>query len=498
MQDDKVEPISGSVGNARGPEKEAAGLRDNAPEQRLEDQYSGHWDNPKDWPSRKKWLVTSILSITGFNRIMVSTIMAPALPAISADLNLSSVKSVMALSVFLIAAAFGPLVIGPLSEIYGRRPVMHATSLWFLIWNIVCGFANSGGLLIAARLLAGFGASAIYALAAGVLSDVWRPEQRGISLTLYLLVPLLGAAVGPILGGYITDRLSWHWLFWSTSIVQGTLSALSLPIFHETYAPVLRRQALRARLAAQDSSVPQPSSPDSLRLTLARSLALPLRLLATHPIIQLISILSSVNYGILYILLSTVASTYTIQYNASLTSSGLHYLALCIGEIIGSLIGGPFMDFAYARLKARTRTQEGRAEFRVPNLLPGALLAPAGLLLYGWAAEYKLPWPVVDLGLVIVALGLQIGGQATQAYVMDSYLELAGSASGASQLLRGLAAAGFPLFAPELYGALGYGWGSSLLGLVFVGVAVPVPAALWVWGKKWRGEAVVRVGLVEG
>lgn len=144
----------------------------------------------------RKWAVKDVLSATGFNRIMISTIMAPALSTIASDLHMSSTESVMALSIYLLATAFGPLVIGPLSEVYGRSKVLHASNVWFLVWNIVCGFAQTKEVLIAARFLAGFGASSIYALAGGVLTDVWRPEQRGRSLNMYLLIPLLGAAVG--------------------------------------------------------------------------------------------------------------------------------------------------------------------------------------------------------------------------------------------------------------------------------------------------------------
>jgi MFS family permease len=154
--------------------------------------------NPLNWRTGRKWAVTDILSATGFNRIMVSTIMAPALPLIAKDLDMSSTEAVMALSIYLLATAFGPLFIGPLSEIYGRKRILHASNVWFLVWNIACGFAKTKGLLIAARFLAGFGASAIYALAGGVLGDVWRPEQRGRSLGIYLVIPVLGAAVGSL------------------------------------------------------------------------------------------------------------------------------------------------------------------------------------------------------------------------------------------------------------------------------------------------------------
>jgi len=139
--------------------------------------------------------------------------MAPALSLIATELDMNSVEAIMAMSSYMLATAFGPMLIGPLSEVYGRAPILHASNVWFFIWNLVCGFANTKGLLIAARLLAGLGASAIYSLAGGVLGDLWHPEQRGRSLGVYLLIPLLGAAVGPIIGGFMTGRTTWRWMF---------------------------------------------------------------------------------------------------------------------------------------------------------------------------------------------------------------------------------------------------------------------------------------------
>ncbi|KAI9043912.1 major facilitator superfamily domain-containing protein [Aspergillus affinis] len=100
---------------------------------------------------------------------MISTMMAPAINTIAEELQMSITESTMALSVYVLATAFGPLIIGPLSEIYGRKSIFHLTNVWFLVWNLVCGFAHSKGLLISARLLAGFGASAVYTILQVVL-----------------------------------------------------------------------------------------------------------------------------------------------------------------------------------------------------------------------------------------------------------------------------------------------------------------------------------------
>jgi MFS family permease len=153
--------------------------------------------NPKDWTRSRKLLVTDVLSATGFCRIMVSTIIAPALPTIKTQLNMNNTEAAMALSIYLLATAFGPLIIGPLSEIYGRKNILHACNAWFLLWNVVCGFAHTKELLIASRFLAGLGASSIYALAGGVLGDVSVEEPGGYNFDAVVRSGGLRSVVSP-------------------------------------------------------------------------------------------------------------------------------------------------------------------------------------------------------------------------------------------------------------------------------------------------------------
>ncbi|KAF7525347.1 hypothetical protein G7054_g11116 [Neopestalotiopsis clavispora] len=456
-------------------------------------------ENPQTWPSNRKWAVTNVLSATGFNRIMVSTIMAPALPALAAELGMSTTESVMSLSIYVLATALGPLVIGPLSEMYGRQVVLHASNAWFLLWNIVCGFANTKELLIASRFLAGFGASAIYSLAGGVLGDVWSAEQRGRSLGLYILIPILGSAVGPIIGGFMAARTTWRWMFWATSIFQGLMMAVSVVVFRETYAPlILQRRAERRRRETGDQRYHAASERrrnnhekkhSSLLGVLAVTLTRPLRLLAFHPIIQVTAAIEAFYYGLLYIVLSSFASVWTDQYGQSTEVSGLHYIACALGEVAGGLVGGPLMDFMYRHMLQRAGTGEHLPEFRIPLILPVAFLGPIGLFVYGWAADFRVHWIVVDFGVFIYMFGGQITGMPLQAYVMDAYPEHTSSALSAAQFLRSMAAFSFPLFAPSMYKALGYGWGNSTIAFIALVFGIPAPLTLWYWGAKLRAKA---------
>jgi MFS family permease len=139
---------------------------------------------------------------------------APALNKIGEDLQLpSGVERQLTLSIFVLAYAIGPLFLGPLSELYGRTIVLQLSNLFFLAFNIGCGFATTKNQLIAFRFLSGLGGSAPLAIGGGTLSDMWRAEERGKSIAIYSLAPLLGPA-----GMCSADPISC--LVWWLNVVQ--------------------------------------------------------------------------------------------------------------------------------------------------------------------------------------------------------------------------------------------------------------------------------------
>lgn len=111
-----------------------------------------------------KWAVALLTSFGGLVTLMSGAMLAPALDSIGKDLNTSPDTTNMCLSIFVLAFAFGPMVLAPMTEIFGRRHVWIVCSAWYVIWNGVCGFATSQGLMLSARLLAGLGASAEFAV----------------------------------------------------------------------------------------------------------------------------------------------------------------------------------------------------------------------------------------------------------------------------------------------------------------------------------------------
>lgn len=104
-------------------------------------------------------------------------------------------------SVYLLGYVFGPLLLAPLSELYGRSIVYNVCNFIFLIFNIACALANNLSALIVFRFFTGIAASCPITLGAGTIADMIPLERRGLAMASWIAGPIIGPTVGP-LGGY--------------------------------------------------------------------------------------------------------------------------------------------------------------------------------------------------------------------------------------------------------------------------------------------------------
>ncbi|KAM0321816.1 hypothetical protein ACHAQA_009913 [Verticillium albo-atrum] len=454
-------------------------------------------ENPKQWSKHRKWAAVFCVSCFTFLSPVSSSMVAPALKDIGRDLNIpSSTEQALTMSIFVLAYALGPLAWGPLSELYGRIIVLQLTNLFYMFFNLGCGLAQTKGQMIAFRFLAGLGGSAPLAIGGGVLSDLFTAEERGRAMSIYSLTPLLGPALGPIAGGYITQETTWRWIFHSTTILTAAIQMVGFFVLQETFTPVLlaRRKKQLIKLTGNTALHTEHDDPDrTVRATLATAFTRPFRLLATQVIIQCLALYMMYLYGLMYLVLSTFPSLWEDAYYQSVGRAGLNYISLGVGFFLGSQVCAPLQDRVYALLKRRLGGP-GRPEFRVPMMVPGAVLVPAGLLVYGWTAEARTHWMGPNIGAAVFAMGTIIGFQCVQGFLVDSYARYAASAVGAATVLRSLAGFGFPLFGPDVYSRLGYGWGNTVLAGVGIVIGWPGPFLLWRYGEGLRKRSPFAAG----
>jgi EmrB/QacA subfamily drug resistance transporter len=173
-------------------------------------------------PRRQVITVTAGVMLSLFLASMESTVVATAMPTIVSQLGgLDSYSWVF--SAYMLTSTTTVPVYGKLSDIYGRRPVYTAAMVLFLLGSLLCGLAQSMGQLVAFRAIQGLGAGGLLPLAFIIIGDLFSFEQRARIQGLFSGVWGVSSVVGPLLGGFLVDRVSWHWIFF-VNIIPGLLA----------------------------------------------------------------------------------------------------------------------------------------------------------------------------------------------------------------------------------------------------------------------------------
>lgn len=154
-----------------------------------------------------------------------SSMMAPAIISIDHDLHSpSTTLDTFSISIFMLGVGAGPLILAPLSELYGRNLIYHFSNFFFTITSVACAKAPNMNFLVGFRLLAGIAGSALISNGGGTIADIVPKESRGLITTLMLVGQLIGPVIGPTVGGYVSQGLGWRWIFWLLSIIVSHLA----------------------------------------------------------------------------------------------------------------------------------------------------------------------------------------------------------------------------------------------------------------------------------
>ena len=144
---------------------------------------------------------------------------APGIPGVLRDFSSDNqLLGSFVVSVYVLGYAAGPIVIAPLSELYGRYAVYNATNVLFVAFTVACAVAPSLDSLVGFRWLEGVAGSAAITMGGGTIADMFVQEQRGRAMALWSMGPLVGPVVGPIAGGFLAQSLGWRWVFWVIAI----------------------------------------------------------------------------------------------------------------------------------------------------------------------------------------------------------------------------------------------------------------------------------------
>ncbi|GAA5839120.1 hypothetical protein JCM3766R1_002263 [Sporobolomyces carnicolor] len=442
-------------------------------------------ENPFNWSNTRKWSISSVGFL--FTCLVSFSTSAYSITAhsIQEELHTSSTLTYVALSTFNIAFGAAPLILAPLSELYGRSSILFISTIGFALFLIPQALATNIETLIITRFFYGACGSTGVALGGGILAEIWKDEDRGRSMALFSLSATAPTGLGPVAFGFLSQAKGFRAVNWVLLGLAGGLSIATFFLLDETRASVLlTRRAKKLRQETGDekyisrAEAERTSLVEVWRLNLRR----PVSLLIREPVLIAFTTWIGFTWGVMYLELVSIPLTFREVYKFSLGSSGLVYVT----QVIGSFLGF-FLEGYCGRLYARNVAKRG-TEARLYTAFFGGVFFPVGCWIYGMTAQPRIHFIVPTIGLVFLYTGLYLVFVATYGYLSDAYGLYASSALAAMGFCRNLTGAFFPLVTPAMYENLGI-QGSGALTAGIATVLSLTPFVLFRFGAQLRARS---------
>ncbi|EXL42537.1 hypothetical protein FOCG_14998 [Fusarium oxysporum f. sp. radicis-lycopersici 26381] len=329
--------------------------------------------SPFSWSAQKK-------TITLLGPFMASTLAAYAAGAYALaseplrnKWDISDTLFNIGITLFVVGFAFAPMVLAPISETHGRYWTFVGSGVVFFLGTLGCALTENYVGMMVSRLITGNGAAVFATLTGGVVSDLYRKENRNTPMALYSMTIMVGASLGPLISGSVVDLLGWRWIFFIQLITIGITTVVLFFLFQETRSNVLLRRKclmlsgtpIKSTTGAKITFAPATKECLDIEISMLwRGFAFPLRLLSKEPIVFSLGSCSMGIFSIYLAVFNYLADTYH-----GYASSALAAQSLC-----RNILGGVF-PLVTARMIS-SLTLKGT----------GGLLGGLGLLLTG------IPW----------------------------------------------------------------------------------------------------------
>ncbi|MDT5236621.1 MAG: hypothetical protein QOF47_2608, partial [Mycobacterium sp.] len=191
-------------------------------------------------PQRRNFIFVAVL-LGMLLAALDQTIVATALPTVVADLGGAGHQAWVVTS-YLLASTIATAIVGKLGDLFGRKVVFAVSVVFFLVGSVLCGMAGSMAVLVASRALQGIGGGAIMVTATALIGEVIPLRDRGRYQGGLGAVFGVTTVVGPLLGGFFTDHLSWRWAFWinvPVAVVVFLVAIAAIPALGKTTRPII-------------------------------------------------------------------------------------------------------------------------------------------------------------------------------------------------------------------------------------------------------------------
>ncbi|KAF4950597.1 hypothetical protein FSARC_13132 [Fusarium sarcochroum] len=424
--------------------------------------------NPQHWSNISKLFHTVIPCFLAFLVTFSTSITVPATDLIALEFDLNRTESLLPLTLYTLGVAFGPVLIAPLSEEFGRKYVYVGTVSCLLAFLGGAAAANNYTTLLVCRLLAGILGSAGIAIGGGSIADIWALEKAGAQASLlFILGPFLGPTLGPLAGAYILKDHGndWRWTHY-------LLLILGAPIW---LGCVLMKETSKAQILRKEKADNEKSVKVKPHRVIMTAMARPVKMLFQEVIVSSLALYTAFAYAMIFSYFASSSYILQLYYGFNLREVGLSFISVIIGYILATIMYAVFDKTLYARAARASPTGSAGPEHRLYAALVGGFFLPAALFWYAWEAHPGGDWAAEVASGIFLGLGSFSLFLSAITFMVDFYrAKAAASAIAANGVLRYTLGAVFPLFTIQMYENLGV----SHAGTVFASLSIlllPIP-----------------------
>jgi EmrB/QacA subfamily drug resistance transporter len=193
----------------------------------------------------RKWWTLAAVAFALFMIMLDNTVVNVALPSIQRDLGIGISELEWVVTGYALSFAVLMLTGGKLADMHGRRRIFMVGLAIFTVSSLACGLAGSAEMLIAARVVQGVGAAFMMPATLSIITATFPPRERGAALGIWAGVSAMALAIGPLVGGLITENISWHWVFF-VNVPVGVLGLVAARLVIPESRDTSREQRLDA------------------------------------------------------------------------------------------------------------------------------------------------------------------------------------------------------------------------------------------------------------